>query len=184
LELNVIAKKVSFVLAGMLLVGAAALSAQNSPSGKASTDSSVPSDACEGTVGEGTVEVLNSVPKQEEGTLCKEYVPLIVKKTTQSWWSMIPMEARPPESRKGRATIEFTIQPDGKITDMKLVKQSGDDALDYAAWMAIKNAQPYSSFDKLLTVPYLKLRFIFLCNEKPESERQSEEAKPPQTIRF
>ncbi len=43
--------------------------------------------------------------------------------------------------------------------------------MDYAAWTAIKTAQPYSPFDKLLTVPYLKLRFIFLYNEKTETQK-------------
>ena len=124
--------------------------------------------------------MLNPVPEPEMPFVMKEYVPRVVQKTKQNWYLIIPMEARPPESRKGRVMIEFTIQPDGKVTDMTLIGPSGDIALDRAAWAAIKESQPYASFGKSLTVPYLKLHFLFLYNEKPESEKTSEGAKPQQ----
>ena len=169
-ESNVRARRQWGFLANCLLLCATTLCcAQGSTSGNAAPGSP-------GLIksAEGAVDVLNPVPEPEVPFLESDYVPQVVRKTKQNWYSMIPRKARAPRLERGKVLIEFEVQPDGKVTDMTLIGPSGDTALDRAAWEAIRKSQPYAPFGKSLTVTYLKLRFTFLYNEKPESQKVAE----------
>ncbi len=47
------------------------------------------------------------------------------------------------EYKKGKLTIEFAILKDGSVAGMKLVADSGDTALDRAAWGGITGSNPF-----------------------------------------
>jgi hypothetical protein len=48
------------------------------------------------------------------------YLTLIVKSVRQSWYKMISASSRPPISKKGRVSIEFVVEKDGKISPQRL----------------------------------------------------------------
>jgi TonB family protein len=97
------------------------------------------------------------------------YLQRVVHATKQSWYNLIPESARPPLNRQGRVVIEFIIQPDGTVKQMRLVGPSGDTSLDRAAWGGIQGASPYPQLPKDFKGPYLALRFGFYYNERPDA---------------
>jgi len=85
--------------------------------------------------------------------------------TVQSHWDpLIPESALPPMMKKGAVVIQFSIGKDGKVSGMKLVKSSGDVALDRAAWGAITDAIPLPHLPTQFSGDYLELRAIFFYN--------------------
>jgi TonB family protein len=92
------------------------------------------------------------------------YLNRIVAVVRMNWYNMIPEEARPPMLKKGKVAIEFVILPDGKVTGMRLMGQSGDIALDRAAWGGITASNPFSPLPSEFHGPYLALRFYFFYN--------------------
>ncbi|HEY4171949.1 MAG TPA: energy transducer TonB [Rhodopila sp.] len=61
--------------------------------------------------------------------------------------------------RQGTVVVEITVDPDGRVQDVKLIHGSGSDSLDRAAQALVRNAQlpPFPSDMKLprqsLTLP-------------------------------
>jgi len=92
------------------------------------------------------------------------YLSRIVAVVRMNWYNLIPEEARPPMLKKGKVAIEFVILPDGKVTGMRLMGQSGDIALDRAAWGGITASNPFSPLPSEFHGPYLALRFYFFYN--------------------
>ena len=66
--------------------------------------------------------------------------------------------------KKGKVQIEFVILPDGKVAGMRLIGESGDVALDRAAWGGITASNPFSPLPSEFHGPYLALRFHFYYN--------------------
>lgn len=67
----------------------------------------------------------------------------------------IQREQRYPASaqemeRQGRATLSFTLFPDGNIANLKLAQSSGTLALDNAALAAVTHAAPFAQVDRYL----------------------------------
>lgn len=52
--------------------------------------------------------------------------------------------------RQGRATMMFTLFPDGRIQHLRLLKSSGTESLDNAAFAAVQDAVPFNKVDKYL----------------------------------
>lgn len=52
--------------------------------------------------------------------------------------------------RQGRATLSFTLFPDGNIANLKLAQSSGTLALDNAALAAVTHAAPFAQVDRYL----------------------------------
>ncbi|HLJ78710.1 MAG TPA: TonB family protein [Acidobacteriaceae bacterium] len=119
-----------------------------------------------------SVELLNSIPSPDLPVIEKDYLPVLVSRTKEKWYPLIPLEARPPQEKKGCVLVQFVVHPDGKVTDMELVMQSGDIAMDRAAWAAITSAAPYAPFPKRLTTTVIKMRMAFLYNEKAQRKEQ------------
>ena len=73
-------------------------------------------------------------------TLGVDFGPYIkrVHEIVQNHWNpLVPESALKPLMKKGTVVIEFAIAKDGKVSSMKLVSDSGDAALDRAAWGGI-----------------------------------------------
>ncbi len=92
------------------------------------------------------------------------YLSRIVSVVRMNWYNLIPEEARPPMLKKGKVAIEFSILPDGKVVGMRLIGESGDIALDRAAWGGISSSNPFSPLPSEFHGPYLALRFYFYYN--------------------
>jgi outer membrane biosynthesis protein TonB len=54
------------------------------------------------------------------------YLTKVVDAVRRNWYTFIPEEARAPEMKGGKLTIEFVILPDGKVTAMRVAAPSGD----------------------------------------------------------
>jgi outer membrane biosynthesis protein TonB len=112
-----------------------------------------------GRVGSG-LDVLSDTQGVDFGP----YLSRIVAVVRMNWYNLIPEEARPPMLKKGKVAIEFVILPDGKVAGMRLMGESGDIALDRAAWGGISSSNPFSPLPSEFHGPYLALRFTFFYN--------------------
>jgi outer membrane biosynthesis protein TonB len=83
----------------------------------------------------------------------------------RNWRPLIPEEVEPPILKKGIVGIRFSILPDGEIGDMKLETQSGDVALDKAAWYAITSEGQFPPLPHEYHGPQLDLRIGFFYNQ-------------------
>jgi len=92
------------------------------------------------------------------------YLQKVLHDVRQNWYGLIPEVARPPESRKGRLSIEFAILRNGDIKDLKLVESSGDVQLDRAAWDGITASSPLPPLPMEFGGSSLSLRFRFFYN--------------------
>jgi len=111
----------------------------------------------------GSVRILSDTMGVDFGP----YIQRVIFDTEQSWWPIIPDEARPPFNKQGQTYIRFKILPNGNVTDMHLDGPSGDVALDRAAWAGITGAAPFPPLPRSFKGPFLELRFDFLYNLEP-----------------
>jgi TonB family protein len=88
----------------------------------------------------GNLEVLSDTQGVDFGP----YLTDVLAAVRKNWHTLIPAEARKPEMKSGKLTIEFVILPDGKVAGLKLVSPSGDAALDRAAWGGIAASNPFA----------------------------------------
>jgi len=81
-----------------------------------------------------------------------------------NWDPLIPEEVQAPRSAKGITGIRFTILPNGDLSNPILETRSGDQALDLAAWGAIR-AGGFPPLPKEFHGPNIELRCGFYVNE-------------------
>jgi len=105
----------------------------------------------------GAVDILSD----PQGVDFGPYLKPMLKRVRKNWLHLIPDSA---QTRKGKLAIEFAINRDGKIVDMRLVASSDDTALDRAAWGGITASNPFAPLPSKFTGPYLALRFRFYYN--------------------
>ena len=67
--------------------------------------------------------------------------PWYITQVRNSLWS--EWEKRRPIGSTLAAMVSFAIARDGKITDLKIAKSSGDDSFDFAARSSVINAGPF-----------------------------------------
>jgi TonB family protein len=92
------------------------------------------------------------------------YLKHVLREIKQNWYNLIPEEAQVPLLKKGKVTIEFAILKDGKVAGMKLLRSSGDAALDRGAWGSITSSSPLPPLPSEFGGQYLGLRFSFAYN--------------------
>ena len=68
--------------------------------------------------------------------------PWYITQVRNSLWS--EWEKRRPAGSTLGTMVSFAIARDGKIKDLKVEKQSGDDTFDFAATSAVINAGPFA----------------------------------------
>lgn len=61
----------------------------------------------------------------------------------------------------GSPTLEIAIAPDGRLTEVQILRSSGYEALDRAAMMVLNRASPFEPFPDLLRERYDLLRFAY-----------------------
>jgi outer membrane biosynthesis protein TonB len=114
----------------------------------------------------GDVDVLSDTSGVDPDELQK-YIQRLLYELRQTWIPRLPEETYPPLSKQGDTLISFTIAPDGHIVAMQLDGSTHDDAINIAAWGAIKGT-PYAPLPKGMKDPDLSLRIRFMVNEPEE----------------
>ena len=105
----------------------------------------------------GQMDILSDTQGVDFGPYLRGVLTVVRK----NWYILIPESAEP---KKGRLAIEFAINKDGQVADMRLVASSGDVALDRPAWGSITNSNPFPALPSEFTGPYLALRFRYYYN--------------------
>jgi TonB family protein len=90
-----------------------------------------------------------------------------VKTVKQNWRSVMPASAYPPIKKEGKVSIEFVIEKAGKVNRMKLDTESGDVALDRAAWGSVTLSSPFPPLPTEFLGHTLGSRFNFYYNLRP-----------------
>ncbi|MBZ5521539.1 MAG: TonB C-terminal domain-containing protein [Acidobacteriia bacterium] len=108
----------------------------------------------------GDVDILSDTMGVDFGP----YLQRVVYLVKTHWYNLIPESARPPIMKKGKLALEFSILKDGKMSGLRMVATSGDDALDRAAVGGITDSNPFPPLPAAFGGTYLQLRFKFYYN--------------------
>jgi protein TonB len=84
---------------------------------------------------------------------CPEYIGEMVNRINQNWNSR--------QGTPGTSTMKFTIQRDGRITDITVVQSSGYQMLDYLAQRALMAVSPLPPLPPAYTNPTLTINLQF-----------------------
>jgi TonB family protein len=105
----------------------------------------------------GAVDILSDTQGVDFGP----YLQKVLSDVRSNWYKAIPASV---QSKKGSLAIEFAIQPDGRIANIRLTATSGDTLLDRAALGGIIGTAPFSPLPAEFTRPFLALRLRFYYN--------------------
>ncbi|HJQ40587.1 MAG TPA: energy transducer TonB [Thermoanaerobaculia bacterium] len=95
------------------------------------------------------------------------YAQSMVSRIRVNWYANMPQIIR--TGMKGKVTIRFTIQRDGRITDITILESSNVPPYDYAAKKAIELSSPLQPLPKDFPNPSERVTCIFFYNmEVPE----------------
>jgi TonB family protein len=97
------------------------------------------------------------------------YLTRIVQIVRQNWMIAMPPSVYPPILKQGKLALEFVILKDGTVDGLKVRTQSGDVALDRAAWASITASTPFPPLPKEFPGKLLGLRFYYFYNLDPNS---------------
>jgi|SRR5271165_371750 len=150
----------------------ALLATGRSPAQQTDTSSNVPDGHPARTA--GNVEVLSDTKGVDFGP----YLSTVSAAIRKNWYSLIPLEARPPQLKSGDITIQFAIWKDGQIRGMRIVQPSGSEPLDRAAWGGITASNPFDPLPEQFTGPYLALRLHFFYNPSKSANTNASDASP------
>ena len=106
------------------------------------------------------VELLSAT----QGVAFDPYLNDVLSKIRDSWDQFIPQAARAPVMKSGTVSVEFQILKDGRVSQTKVAKSSGDQSLDRAALKAISVAAPFAALPQEYSAPFVRLRFDFYYN--------------------
>ncbi len=90
------------------------------------------------------------------------YAQSMVSKIRVNWYSIMPAIIR--TGMQGNVVIRFTIQRDGSITDVTILKTSGVPPYDHAAKRAIENSSPLNPLPKDFPNPSERVIASFYYN--------------------
>jgi TonB family protein len=94
-----------------------------------------------------------------------DYSQSMVSKIRVNWYNQMPQLVR--TGMKGIATIRFTIQRDGRITDVEIVESSGVPPYDFAARKAIELSSPLNALPKDFPNSSERVVAMFFYNSEP-----------------
>lgn len=92
------------------------------------------------------------------------YLSRVLHDVRINWYNLIPEVARAPIMKRGKVSVEFIIEKDGRVAGMRITGPSGDVSLDRAAWGGISGSNPFPPLPGEFRGPYLQLRFHFYYN--------------------
>lgn len=96
-----------------------------------------------------------------------EYAKSMISRLRVNWYANMPQIIR--TGLKGQVTIRFTIQRDGRITNIETLKSSTVPPYDYAARKAIELSSPLNPLPKDFPNPTERVTVLFFYNmESPD----------------
>lgn len=96
-----------------------------------------------------------------------DYAQSMVSRIRVNWYAGMPQLIR--SGIQGRVTIRFTIQRDGRITDVTMLESSGVPPYDHAAKKAIEQSSPLNALPRDFPNPNERVTAMFYYNmEIPE----------------
>jgi TonB family protein len=99
------------------------------------------------------------------------YLAGLMTTVKRKWYAVMPDAAL--GGTKGKVILLFNIDKNGDLSDGPLMEsKSGTSSLDEAALAAIRVSAPFKSLPSDFKGPYIRLRFIFYYNMKPEISSQ------------
>lgn len=93
------------------------------------------------------------------------YIFDLQKKIRLYWYGLIPAEARAPERKQGKVSVEFSVTKAGYLIDVKQIDSTGSVALDRAAKASITESSPFRPLPPEFKGDTLHLRFHFAYNQ-------------------
>jgi TonB family protein len=90
------------------------------------------------------------------------YMNQVVNRVRYNWYGLIPEIAR--LGKRGKVVIVFTITKTGIVANLHQVANSGDSALDRAAYGSITLSNPFAQLPPGFDGDHLDLQFTFLYN--------------------
>jgi TonB family protein len=90
------------------------------------------------------------------------YAQAMISKLRVNWYAVMPPILN--TGMKGQVTIRFTIQRDGRITNIETLRESGVTPYDYAARKAIELSSPLKPLPANFPYPSERVTVIFLYN--------------------
>jgi outer membrane biosynthesis protein TonB len=90
------------------------------------------------------------------------YMNQVVNRVRNNWYGLIPEIAR--LGKRGKVVIVFTITKNGIVANEHQVANSGDTALDRAAFGSISLSNPFAQLPTGFDGDHLDLQFTFLYN--------------------
>jgi TonB family protein len=106
------------------------------------------------------IEILSDT----QGVDFHPYLKHALRKIYKQWVALMP-EGAVEQKEKGVTLIRLTIHRDGMIGEMHLDGSAKDDALDRAAWGAIRGVGKFAALPKEFQGPDLQVRIHFLVNQ-------------------
>jgi TonB family protein len=96
-----------------------------------------------------------------------DYMQSMVNRIRVNWYSNMPQLIQ--TGMKGVVTIRFTIQRDGRITDITILSSSSRPPYDFAAKKAIELSSPLNPLPADFPNPSERVTCMFFYNEEPPS---------------
>lgn len=96
------------------------------------------------------------------GVDLSEYVLKASAAIKKRWLAAMPPAAF--AGTRGKTSVLFEIQSDGKVAHVELEVSAGVDALDQAALQGVRNASPFEPLPSSFKGPSIKIRFVFSYN--------------------
>jgi len=93
-----------------------------------------------------------------------DYAQSMVSRIRVNWYANMPQLIR--TGIQGVATIRFTIQRDGRITDIQVLKSSGHPPYDFAARKALELSSPLNPLPADFPNSYERVTAMFYYNMK------------------
>jgi len=97
------------------------------------------------------------------GVNFSSYIAKTMATLKKNWMAAMP--AAFWAGAKGKTTVEFQIQSDGKIENITLKTSSGTDSLDQAAIQGVRNSSPLDPLPPIFKDPYINLRLSLSYNQ-------------------
>lgn len=117
------------------------------------------------TIIELKLETLSTIPSADLDPYLKISVEPAIRK---AWYQNVPYTAQPPIMKKGTVAVEFKIQPNGTIVQVKLTSSAGDRTLDQGVLSTLSAASPLSPMPEKFRGKELTVRGSFTYNpERP-----------------
>lgn len=92
----------------------------------------------------------------------RPYLIKILASVRRNWWAVMPESAK--LGRRGRTTIQFSIDRVGRVPKLVIVTGSGTDALDRAAVAGISASNPFPPLPTEFKGAQVRLQFTFTYN--------------------